>query len=237
MASFMVVPIHRPPCRIAGAFFLFALCAAPRAPLAQVADSFPAHPFSGVTCRVETRAQPPMRWFVAEVDLTNPKVRLRVAPGGPDPDGPGKWQTTLMEPTRIAAREGFDLVVNGDFFEARGVRDAEGGKSVYRTGLWAAVVGTAVTDGMVWSVGTNATPCLAVHQDRRVTIESLKLPAPDDWEVVAGNTLLVKNGRPVPHAAKTRHPLHGRRARCHGTQVVPRGGGRTQTENRRGDEL
>ena len=111
-----------------------------------------------------------------------------------------------MEPTRIAAREGFDLVVNGDFFEARGVRDAEGGKSVYRTGLWAAVVGTAVTDGMVWSVGTNATPCLAVHQDRRVTIESLKLPAPDDWEVVAGNTLLVKNGRPVPHAAKTRHP-------------------------------
>ena len=179
------------------------------ASLAQAAvggDPVIEHPFPGITCRAETRLDPPTRLFIAEVSLDNPKVRVRVAPGGPDPDGPGKWQTTLMEPTQIAAREGFDLVVNGDFFEARGVKDAEGKNSGYRAGLWGAVVGPAVTDGKTWSVGTNPTPCLVVHRDRRVALESLERPAPDDLEVVAGNTMLVEDGKAVPHRAKTRHP-------------------------------
>ena len=105
------------------------------------------HPFAGIALFSETRAQPPTRLFVAEVDLSNPKVRLRVAPGGPDPDGPGQWQTTLMQPTRIASREKMDLVVNGDFFRARGVKDAEGTNSAFRTSLWSSVRGPAVTDG------------------------------------------------------------------------------------------
>ncbi len=70
----------------------------------------------GIFIHSETRMNPPTRLFVAEVDLKNPKLHLRVAPGGPDPDGAGKWETTLLEPTKIAERENFDLVVNGDFF-------------------------------------------------------------------------------------------------------------------------
>ena len=169
-------------------------------------DSVIEHPFPGITCHAEIRTNPPTRLFVAEVDLANPKVHVRVAPGGPDPDGPGKWQTTLMNPTKIAAREGFDLVVNGDFFQARNVKDAEGTNAGYRAGLWGAVVGPAVTDGKAWSAGTNPTPCLVVHQDRRVSIEKREQPTADDWEVVAGNTLLVENGQAIPHRVKTRHP-------------------------------
>src|ERR1700722_9677614 len=82
-----------------------------------------AHASPGIACHTETRQDPPMRLFIGEVDLTNPHVHVRVAPGGPDPDGPGKWQTTLMPPTKIAAREGFDLVVNGDFFAARKIKN------------------------------------------------------------------------------------------------------------------
>jgi exopolysaccharide biosynthesis protein len=111
-----------------------------------------------------------------------------------------------MTPTRIAGREGFDLVVNGDFFDARGIKDAEGTNSTYRSETWAAVNGPAVTDGRVWSTSTNPWPCLVVHKDRKVTIETLDQPAPDDWEVVAGNTLLVQDGTAVPHKSKTRHP-------------------------------
>jgi hypothetical protein len=104
-------------------------------------------PLAGIICFSETRTNPPERLFVAKVDLQNPKLHLRVAPGGPDPDGPGKWQTTLLEPTKIAAREKFDLVVNGDFFVVKGVRDGEGTNALFRTAQWACTEGPAMSGG------------------------------------------------------------------------------------------
>ena len=176
-------------------------------PCGAVAEALPEHPFAGITCRAETRADPPMRWFVAEIDLKNPRVRVRVAPGGPDPDGAGPWQTTLMRPTAIAAREGFDLVVNGDFFDGRGIKDAEGTNSAYRTAIWGSVLGPAMTDGRTWATcATNERPCLVVHKNRKVTIEMLQRPKEEDWEVIAGNTMLLRDGFVVPHQSKTRHP-------------------------------
>jgi len=173
---------------------------------------------SGITLRTQTQTNPPLHSFIAEIDLANPHVHIRVAPGGADPDGPGKWQTTLMQPTRIAAREGFDLVVNGDFFLARGVNDGEGTNSHYRADIWASVEGLAMTDGVVWSPGTNSRPCLVVHKDRSVSIERLEHPVPDDWEVISGNTMLVEHGAIVPHQNKAHHPrtivgLNARRTR------------------------
>jgi exopolysaccharide biosynthesis protein len=164
------------------------------------------HPFSGITYYSETRPQPPTRLFVAEIDLADPKISLRVSRGGPDPDGPGKWETTLLEPTKIAAREQFDLVINGDFFIARGVNDGEGTNSHFRAEQWAYTEGPAMTDGQTWSTATNARPCLVVHKNRAVTVETFKRPADDDWEVIGGNTLLVKDGLDVAPAVKTRHP-------------------------------
>ncbi len=160
----------------------------------------------GVFIHAETRTNPPTRLFVAEVNLKNPKLRLRVSAGGPDPDGPGKWQTTLMPPTEIAAREKFDLVVNGDFFKARGVNDGEGTNAAFRAKQWALVDGPAVTDGKTWATTTNARPCLVVHTNNFVTIERLTRPPADAWEVIAGNTVLVKDGVAVPHPGKVRHP-------------------------------
>ena len=170
------------------------------------AELFPFPSLPGIIIHSETRTHPPTRLFVAEVDLTNPHLHLRVAPGGPDPDGPGRWQTTLMPPTRIASREKFDLVVNGDFFKARGVHDGEGTNAAYRAELWAQVEGAAVADGKVWSVSTNGRPCLVVHKNRSVTIETIAQPAADAWEVISGNTILIKDGAIVPHASPTRHP-------------------------------
>src|SRR5580698_4708455 len=83
----------------------------------------------GISCLSEIQTNPPQRLFIATVDLTSSRVHLRVAPAGPDPDGPGEWETTLLQPTRIAGREHFALVVNGDFFNAKNVRDAEGAKA------------------------------------------------------------------------------------------------------------
>lgn len=163
-------------------------------------------PFPGITWYSETRTTPPTRLWVARIDLTNPKIRVRVAPGGPDPDGDGKWQATLMPPTEIAAREHFDLVVNGDFFEVPNVKDAEGKNSGYRAGQWASVVGSGETDGKTWAVSKEPRPCLIVHTNQTVTIDTLTTPSSDDLEVIGGNTLLVKDGVDVALPVKTRHP-------------------------------
>ena len=163
-------------------------------------------PAPGIYIHSETRTNPPTRLFVATVDLANPKLHLRVAPGGPDPDGPGKWETTLMEPTRIAARENFDFVINGDFFDARGVHDGEGTNSQYHAGQWARPEGPAMTDGQTWSTRTNARPCLVVHRDRSAVIETINEPSEADWEVIAGNTILVRDGVAILHENKKQHP-------------------------------
>ena len=160
----------------------------------------------GVLIHSETRTNPPTHFFVAEVDLKNPKLHLRVAPGGPDPDGPGKWETTLMTPTKIAAREKFDLVVNGDFFIAQGVNDGEGTNAAFRADQWALTEGVAMTDGKTWSTSTNARPCLVVHKNRAVTFESITRPPDDAWEVIGGNVILVRDGKMIPHKTKVRHP-------------------------------
>jgi hypothetical protein len=111
-----------------------------------------------------------------------------------------------MKPTSIAAREDFDLVINGSFYDARGVKDAEGTNSKYRDEIWAAVNGPAVTDGKAWSIPTSPWPSLVVRKDRSVTFETLHQPPSDAWEIVAGNTMLVEHGTIVPHTNKTRHP-------------------------------
>ena len=160
----------------------------------------------GVFIHSETRTNPPTRLFVAEVDLKNPRLHLRVSPGGADPDGPGQWQTTLMPPTQIAVREKFDLVVNGDFFRARGVNDGEGTNAAFRAGQWALVDGLAVTDGKSWSTCTEARPCLVIHKNNPATIEMRTQAAPGDWEAIGGNAILVKDGGIVPQTTKTRHP-------------------------------
>jgi exopolysaccharide biosynthesis protein len=160
----------------------------------------------GVFIHSETRTNPPTRLFVAEVDLKNPRLHLRVAPGGPDPDGPGKWETTLLEPTRIAAREQFDLVVNGDFFKAKGVNDGEGTNSQFLAAQWALTEGSAMTDGKTWSTSSNARPCLVVRKNNAVTIEPITQPPADAEQVIGGNVILVRAGKMVPHPSSVRHP-------------------------------
>lgn len=185
------------------------------------ADIFPTNrPFAGVVHFSEARTNPPTRLFVAEVDLKNPTVQLRVARGGEDPDGAGPWQTTLMQPTKIAAREGFALVVNGDFFKVSGVRGVEGTNSGYRAQQWSLVEGAAMTDGVAWSASSTARPCLVVHNDRSVRLEMLTQPGPDTREVVAGNTMLLKDGRALPHSNKDRHPRTAVGLNADGTRMV-----------------
>jgi len=163
------------------------------------------HPLPGVAWFSETRTQPPTRLFVAFVDLTQPGLCLCVSPGGPDPDGDGPWQTTLMRPTEIAARDGLDFVVNGDFYRVPATNDPV---RTNNTGgfAWSAVSGPAASRGKTWSASSQLRPCLVVSWQSKVAIKMLTQPGSDDEEVVAGNTMLVQVGEPIPHENKVRHP-------------------------------
>ena len=170
----------------------------------RAADPPAESPVPGITFHAETRQDPPNRLFVADIDLSNPRLRLAVAPGGPDPDGPGKWQTTLLEPTRIAAREGMSFVINGDFFTTKD--GAAFGGAPYREGMWATVVGPAASHGTVWATSATPRPCLVVTKDGSAKIQPLGTPDADAREVIAGNVMLVEKGAAVTHTETVKHP-------------------------------
>lgn len=187
-----------------------------RAEISQVASPAP-----GIVCYSETRAGPPAtRLLVAVIDLKNPGLRIRVAPGGPDPDGAGKWRTTLMTPTAIAEREHFALVVNGGFFAVPGLKDAEGALSGYRAGQWAAPVGPVVTDGRLWSSSRGGFACLIVHRDGSAAIKSISRPAAEDFEVVNGGPLLLRDGVPILLKEGARAPRTAAGLNAAGTKLV-----------------
>jgi hypothetical protein len=163
-------------------------------------------PWPGIEWFSETRAEPPNRLFMAIIDLTRPGLDLRVSPGGPDPDGDGPWQTTLMRPTDIAARDGLVFVVNGDFFRVPAADDPVRTNASLRAATWTAVSGPAASQGKTWSGSSRPVPCLVVSREGKVAFRTLARPGREDWEVVAGNTMLVRDGEAVPHENKVRHP-------------------------------
>jgi hypothetical protein len=153
---------------------------------------------------------PPQQIHVVSIDLADPDVAIRVSPGGADPDGPGPWQTTLLVPSVVATRENFDVVVNGDFFSAKQVKDAEGKSSGYVTGIWASALGPAVTDGKTWARPDKPRPALVIDANGRPTIGEFKEVPSNAKQAVAGSTILLNGGKVVAESqskfSTTRHP-------------------------------
>src|SRR4029077_18321801 len=131
----------------------------------------------------------PQKIFVALVDLTNPDVKVRVSPGGPDPDGDGKWQPPLMQPTKVADREKFDVVINGDFFSHLSGKDAEGAAALkeFQGGTPAAVSGPAVTDGELWGPAKDARATFMIDDQKHITIDKTKSPPSNIKQAIAGS--------------------------------------------------
>ena len=142
-------------------------------PLLLRAGEFPAHPYPPVSYRHEEIDSPvPQKIYIALIDLSNPQVKVRISPAGPDPDGEGKWETTLMPPTRIAERENFDVVINGDFFKMATGKDAEGvaAQKEFQGGTAAMVNGPAVTDGKLWAPTTRPRAALMIDAKNHPSI-------------------------------------------------------------------
>jgi exopolysaccharide biosynthesis protein len=163
-------------------------------------------PKPGIQLSREKRTSPPQDLFVVTLDLNTPQLAVRVSPGGPDPDGPGEFQTTLMTVRAVAERDHYDVAVNGDFFRAKRKVDAQGRESGYLAGLWAKLTGSAMTDGARWAVADNKLPALIINRAGRARIARNVELLTNDCQMVSGHPMLVEEGKALPLENKTTHP-------------------------------
>jgi hypothetical protein len=182
------------------------LCGAKAAEL----PPYPAQPYAGVQYEYRTATDPAEQIHIVRVDLSNTNVDDRDTAGGEDPDGEGPYQTTLQVPSVIAAREHFEVTVNGDFFAARQTVDAEGEKSGYVTGKWATVKGPCVTDGALWAPASTERAALWLDGQKTPHIAMMKDIQPEATQVIAGSHIIVSAGKTVAETqssfSRTRHP-------------------------------
>jgi hypothetical protein len=153
------------------------------------------------------RANPNLHLHIAEIDLTDPRVRIRVCPGGDDPDGDGYWNTSLQTVRAIAQREHLTIAVNGNFFHCKDSRSIAGRKIPYFVGNWAHITGFAMRDGRLMSWKDAGEGTVIVDKRGKVRIgyfhaggfDDPKHDAapPDAWQMVSGFGVLVSDGRPV----------------------------------------
>ena len=192
------------------------------------ADEFPLRPYAGVTYSYEAKTNPSQRIYEAFVDLTQPGTVVRVARGGADPDGDGPWQTTLMQPTKIADREKFDVVINGDFFEHFQGKDAEGqaALSQFKVATMARVTGIAETDGVVWAKAKKDMAMLVIDARGKASIAIGMEPPHAAKQAIAGHDTLVRDGKNVapasqrPGFVKGPHPRTAVGIKDHGNTLI-----------------
>lgn len=162
----------------------------------------------------------PLRYWVARVDVSDPRVRLRAVPGGDEGQlKEGSWPTVLEPVPKVAEREGFALAVNGDFFDAERVTNAEGATATtrYTTGRRARPLGVTVTDGKAWSkpaARQRSVAVLWVDRDGKVAITPTREPPQGAFQAISGNHLLLRAGDvlPLSPTATTQTVRHPRTA-------------------------
>ena len=154
-----------------------------------------------------------MQIFIVTIDLRAARgASVHVAPSGDDPDGPqGKWQTRLDQTSDVAAREGFEVAVNGDFFNVGQDVDPDTGKKRgYSENMPALVIGPAMSDGRTWARSEKPRPALVVMRDGRARVQTINAPPDGARQVIAGSHVLVERGKKVVETqskfSTTRHP-------------------------------
>jgi hypothetical protein len=159
----------------------------------------PAQRPSPLRYRLECRSDPPQRLHILTVDLTDPRVTLRVALGGEANAGP--WTTVLERPSFIARREGFAATINANSFTSRDVNFVFGQRVPYFVGNPAIVVHWCMTDGRL----INAEPpqaALIVDDDGHVRIGRFDRIDPKARQIAGGFGPIVHAGRNVAEKAE-----------------------------------
>jgi hypothetical protein len=148
----------------------------------------------------------PQRWegWIVQIDLTDPKLQVAIGTGGPDPDGPGNWETILRPTSQIAKACDFDLAVNTVFFMNN--RDHSKSPMKYQAGDWACSVGLVMDAGKVLTTRREGVPIVFDKNNRASIVPMDKIPE-SAHTIVSGNQQIVENGKPTDKLnSETRAP-------------------------------
>ncbi len=166
-----------------------------------VGTSVETHGLPGIRIEALTQSAPPLRCWVARVDLADTGMEVVVSRGGPDPDGPGPWKTELMTVPDIARRDGLLLAVNGDFFLAPNTKiapttgpAAAPAHGKYEKNAPASPVGVCLSDGTDWGSGRAEAAMLTVDAAGNVEIGPKKALPKGIRQAISGGPMLVSDG-------------------------------------------
>ena len=153
--------------------------------------------FHGVTYSRQARAHPrPIVIHTIAVDLTAPDVGFLVTPHAPG-------EEVSAQPTAAFLRQhDLQIAVNGNYFTPFWVRSPW--HYYPRRGDTVDVRGLAMGNGVTYSQPEEGWPMLCLGGDR-VSIDRLACP-PETTQALAGNHILVEDGRTVPYANARIHP-------------------------------
>jgi hypothetical protein len=159
-----------------------------------------------VTYRLIEIKNPPNRIHAVTVDLRFASLQIIVCKGSGDHPHPDGYETTLLGPLAIADRDGLDIVINGDFFEAKRFKDAKGTTHPFAPGDPANVRGAAESNGTTWGKAPTTRPALIITHDGHARIQRLRGSPPSDADqVISGSSIMLQAGklRPMPTTLET----------------------------------
>ncbi|MGV0028519.1 phosphodiester glycosidase family protein [Phormidesmis priestleyi] len=150
--------------------------------------------FSGIVYRREVRSLPrPVVIHVAEIDLTAPGIGVFVTPGASASDKL-KTETTARTGSQFVTEFNVQLAINANFFhpfqeETPWDYFPHAGDRVNNSGL-------VISNGNAYSLGEASRTVICFAANNRAQIVSGFCPN-GTMQAVAGNTLLIANGKPA----------------------------------------
>jgi hypothetical protein len=152
--------------------------------------------FPGVTYKRQASWDPrPNMVHVVTIDLNNPSTKPFVSPGlkNPDPKGNEMSARTVSE---FVKEFDVQVAINANFFSP--FREEAPWDFYPRSGELTNTLGQSTSDGTTVSPAEFDWSAICFLAQNRVEIVERGICPPNTLQAVAGNDLLVKNGRPVP---------------------------------------
>ncbi|MEM6436880.1 MAG: phosphodiester glycosidase family protein [Cyanobacteria bacterium P01_D01_bin.115] len=155
--------------------------------------------FAGITYQRKIAEQPwPQVIHIVTIDLSQAELAVLVSPGTvvATCTEAAEFETTALTTSDFLAQNNLALAINANFFAP--FSETTPWNFYPGPGDDTRVLGTAISDGVPYSLSESERPALCFGLDNRAQIASEGTCPPDTQQAIAGKQQLVWDGAPVP---------------------------------------